>query len=132
MVSANGVGCGLAGGDGRGQTSSLMGVGIYIYVLVCVARVMVWNGIGEDNGLFSYKVELCWCWGVGPMKSVCGRWRCGEQVCLVAVSDIADAQALIADQRAFPFIFGWGMSGILDAQKTIHLCWKLLGGFGWG
>lgn len=25
------------------------------------------------------------------------------------------------------FLGGWGMSGILDAQKTIHLCWSLLG-----
>lgn len=33
---------------------------------------------------------------------------------------------LIENQRALPF-FAWGMSGILDAQKTIHLCWNLPG-----
>lgn len=49
MVSANGVGCWLAGGDARGQTGSVIvswwGVGMYLPV-----GVMVWNGVGKDNG----------------------------------------------------------------------------------
>jgi len=45
------------------------------------------------------------------------------------VSDTAEGQALTKDQRAF-FVFlfsGWRLSGICQAQQTIHLCCSLLG-----
>lgn len=69
------------------------------------------------------------------------RWnfvRCGVMEVSVSVVELMHKEALLGYGVSDLFkdrlrikglfhFFGWGMSGILDAQKTIHLDWCLLG-----
>lgn len=70
---------------------------------------------------------VCLCWGHEGFDVYGGSCVCGgvknRFVFYVCLASWGMELVVIA---AFPF-FGWGMSGILDAQKTIHLCWSLLG-----